>query len=160
MFGLGFGIWGGVNVTHPDPGAVGGVTTLGHRGPLWGCQQLLALSLSTIIKLIKAVQSRWYLSCASSMSRRCDERQRDECVLWQETLSVPGAFLLRLFPGSTAKTPADGECWRGGSLPRAHTVAPSRPSSERPRTECLRNTILTQCSSRQADLKHVQMDCS
>lgn len=69
-------------------------------------------------------------------------------------------FLLRLFPRSAAKTPADGECWRGGSLPRAHTVAPSRPSSKRARTECLRDTILTQCSSRQADPKHVQMDYS
>lgn len=128
-----------------------------------GRKQLLPLSLSTIITLIRAVQSRWYLSCASWMSRRCDKCQWDECVVWRETLSIAWHFfffLLRLFPRSAAKTPADGECWRGGSLPRAHAVAPSRPSSKRPRTECLRDAILTQCSRRQADLKHVQMDYS
>lgn len=130
------------------------------RRHLWGRKQLLPLWLSTIIKLIKAVQSRWYLSCASWMSRRCDKCQWDECVVWRETLSMLDTFLLRLFPRSAAKTPADGECWRGGFLPRVHTVAPSRRSSKRPRTECLRDTILTQCSSRQADLKHVQMDYS
>lgn len=57
----------------------------------------------------------------------------------------------------------DAGRWRvlaGGLPPRAYTVAPSRPSSKRPRTECLRDTILTQCSSRQADLNHVQMDYS
>lgn len=83
--------------------------------PLWGRKQLLPLWLSTIIKLIK---SRWYYYCASWMSRRCDKCQWDERVVWRETLSVLDTFfLLRLFPRSAAKMPADGECWRGAPSP-------------------------------------------
>lgn len=70
------------------------------RGSLWGRKQLLPLSLSTIIKLIKTVQSRWYLSCASWMSRRCDKCQWDECVVWRETLSMLDTFFFFCFGSS------------------------------------------------------------
>lgn len=59
---------------------------------LRGRKQLLPLWLSTIIKLIKAVQSRWYSSRVSWMSRRCDKCQWDECVVWRETLSMLDTF--------------------------------------------------------------------
>lgn len=121
------GVVMGVNVTHLNRGVVDGVSTL----VAGAVKQLLPLSLSSIIKVIKAVQCRWYLSCVPtpqgdcvSTSRRCDKCQWAECVLWGSRVtrrrrrcyfcSTLFFLLLRLFPRSGAETPADGECWRGG----------------------------------------------
>lgn len=79
------------------------------------------------------------------MSRRCDKCQWDECVVCvcdEETalLFLPDTFLLRVFLRSAAMMLADGECWRGGLLHRAHAVAPSRLSSKRPQVGSLGHT--------------------
>lgn len=145
-----------VNVTHLNPGAVFAVAALDPLSEAVNnyCHCHYRPSLNSLrVADIYHVRPGWAggVTNVSEMNVLCDGRHY---------LCLTLFFLLRLFPRSSAKTPADGECWRGGSLPRAHTVAPSRPSSKRPRTECLRDTILTQCSSRQADLKHVQMDYS
>lgn len=136
-------------------------------GPTLG-PQTPPLSLSTIIKLIKPLRSRWYLSLSWTAAARrwaggvtnVSGMNVFVCVCDEDTalLFLFDTFLLRLFLRSAAKMLADGECWwGGGSLPCAHTAAPSRPSSTRPQVGCLGHTSLTHCSSREADLPHTQM---
>lgn len=145
-------------MTHLNPGAFGAVAALDPGAVNNYCHCHYRPSLRSLgpfrVAGIYHVRPGWAggVTNVSEMNVLCDGRH----YLLLDTFF----FLLQLFPRSAAKTPADGECWRGGSLPRAHAVAPSRPSSKRPRTECLRDAILTQCSRRQADLKHVQMDYS
>lgn len=96
--------------------AVGGVTTLGHRvlsgavNNYWHCHYRPSLNSLRLFRVagIYRVLPRWAggVTNVSEMNVFCDR-----------TLSVPDAFLLRLFPGSTAKTPADGESWQGGLPP-------------------------------------------
>lgn len=97
------------------------------------------------------------------MSRRCDKCQWDECVcvfVWRGHGSV--IFVWHFSASALLEERCkDAGRWRvlvgGGSLPCAHTAAPSRPSSTRPQVGCLGHTSLTHCSSREADLPHTQM---
>ena len=142
---------------------------LQSRGPLWGPKQLPPLSLSTIIKLIKALQSRrcpslpWTAAArrwaggvtnVGGMTVIVSVTRRRLCFFCLTLFCF--ALLLR----NAAKLQADGACWRGARSPCAHMAAPSRPSSKRPQVGCLGHASLTRRSSRGADLPHTQMDRS